>query len=96
MIKKFHFRLNVHGPSYEGLLKAQTLAGGTQVDLAQVLKISQAAVSKLMRSKNPLKAEDCIKLMKALGVSREELRPTDYWEVWPELKAPTESKERKQ
>ncbi|WP_019939764.1 helix-turn-helix domain-containing protein [Bordetella sp. FB-8] len=93
MIKKFHFSLKQHGPSYAGLLKAQQLAGGTQADLAKVLDVSQAAISKMMRSKKPLKAEDCIKLMNALGISREEMRPTDYWEVWPELKAPEDRKD---
>lgn len=78
-----------YGPSHEALKKAIALAR-TQKALAQMLGVTQPAVNKMLKSKAPLRPHHCVRIMTQLGISREELRPTDYWEVWPDLPRPAE------
>lgn len=79
-----------YGPSHRALKKAIALAGNTQEALAQILGVTQPAVNKMLRSKAPLGTQHCVRIMKALGIPREELRPTDYWEQWPDLPKPSD------
>ncbi|MFG0229462.1 transcriptional regulator [Achromobacter sp. 413638] len=76
------------GPSHTALRKAIALAGGTQEALARILGVTQPAVNKMLKSKAPLGTTHCVRLFKELGIPREELRPTDYWDVWPDLPNP--------
>ncbi|WP_050450310.1 transcriptional regulator [Achromobacter spanius] len=84
-----HEASDQYGPSYEALKKAIALAG-TQEALAQMLGVTQPAVNKMLKSKAPLGAHHCVRIMTHLGISRQELRPTDYWEVWPDLPEPSD------
>ena len=76
------------GPSYQALKRAIVLAGDTQEALARILGVTQPAVNKMLKSKSPLAPTHCVRIFLALGIPREELRPTDYWEVWPDLQKP--------
>lgn len=76
-----------YGPSYPALKRAIALAG-TQEALARILGVTQPAVNKMLRSKAPLGAHHCVRIMAHLGISRQELRPTDFWDVWPDLPKP--------
>lgn len=76
-----------YGPSYPALKRAIALAG-TQEALARILGVTQPAINKMLRSKAPLGAHHCVRIMAQLGISRQELRPTDFWEVWPDLPRP--------
>ena len=80
-----------YGPSHRALKKAIALAGNTQEALARILGVTQPAVNKMLRSKAPLGTQHCVRIMKTLGIPREELRPTDYWEQWPDLPKPSET-----
>lgn len=73
-----------YGPSHQALKRAIALAG-TQEAVARILGVTQPAVNKMLKSNAPLGAHHCVRIMNRLGISREELRPTDYWEVWPDL-----------
>jgi len=77
------------GPSQPALKRAIALAGGTQEALARILGVTQPAVNKMLKSKAPLGSTHCVRIFKTLGIPREELRPTDYWEVWPDLQRPS-------
>ncbi|WP_152385274.1 MULTISPECIES: YdaS family helix-turn-helix protein [Achromobacter] len=76
-----------YGPSYPALKRAIALAG-TQEALARILGVTQPAVNKMLRSKAPLGAHHCVRIMAHLAISRQELRPTDFWDVWPDLPRP--------
>ncbi len=80
-----------HGPSYPGLLKAIEAAGGTQMALANVLGVSQAAVHKMLQSRQPLAPKHCTTIEKQLRIPRYFMRPTDYWTIWPDLPEPDDA-----
>lgn len=66
-------------------LKAAISKAGSQSALARLLGKSQPLISKWLKSTRPLRAEHCAEIERALGVSRQTLRPDDWREIWPEL-----------
>ena len=61
--------------------------GGGQPALAELLNVSQPAVSQWRKRGTLLKAEYCSAIERATGgqVTRQDLRPHDWHLIWPEL-----------
>ena len=66
--------------------KAVALAG-SQAALAEKLGISQPAISQAIKRGGYLTPKHCIKLEQLYPgrISRQELRPHDWQDIWPEL-----------
>jgi DNA-binding transcriptional regulator YdaS (Cro superfamily) len=64
---------------------------GKGTALAQALKVSQPTVSDWSTGKKPVPVERCAQLERATGgvVTRKDLRPDDWQEIWPELAGDT-------
>lgn len=77
--------MSIPNPSYPALLRAIECAGGTQSALARRLGKKQPHIHKWLHSKHALRPENCLAIEKALGVRRQDLRPDDWWDIWPEL-----------
>lgn len=60
---------------------------GSQVGLAKQLKVSPAFVHQMLSGTRPVPPNLCPRLEKLSGgsVSRKDLRPLDWQEIWPEL-----------
>ncbi|MGS1109144.1 YdaS family helix-turn-helix protein [Achromobacter anxifer] len=71
-------------PSRPAIEKAIGKAG-SQAALARLLGKKQPHIHKWLNSSKALKAEHCSLIEARIGVTRQELRPLDYWIVWPEL-----------
>lgn len=76
--------MDIKNQSVPALLRAIQIAG-SQSALGAALGHSQALVHKWINSRNPLKAEHCVKIERIYNVSRQDLRPDDWPDVWPEL-----------
>ena len=76
--------MHVENQSVPALKRAIKLAG-SQSALGRQLGHSQALVHKWLKSPNPLKERHCVRIEQIYGISRRELRPTDWRECWPEL-----------
>ena len=61
---------------------------GSQVALAALLGVTKAAVGQWKLDGRQVPLEHCLAIEKATGVTRAELRPDDYWAIWPDLPAP--------
>lgn len=63
---------------------------GSDAALAALLKISAPAVSQWRKRGTVLKAEYCTAIERATGgqVTRRDLRPNDWQQIWPELATP--------
>jgi DNA-binding transcriptional regulator YdaS (Cro superfamily) len=59
-------------------LERSIAAVGSQTGLAKLIGVSQTAVWKWVRGRKPLPAEHVLKVEKATGISRHELRPDLY------------------
>lgn len=59
----------------------------TQTDLAEKLGISQGLVSMWSSGTRPVPIERCVEIERATDgqVTRQELRPDDWQNIWPEL-----------
>ena len=62
----------------------------SKADFANDLKVTSGMVSQWLSGHRPISPEKCLAIEKHTKhlVSREELRPDDYWLIWPDLKAP--------
>lgn len=62
---------------------------GTAIALARTLDVSQPTVSDWVTGKKPIPAERCWPIERATAgaVTRKDLRPDDWQEIWPELAA---------
>jgi DNA-binding transcriptional regulator YdaS (Cro superfamily) len=60
---------------------------GTQRRIADVALVSQPYVSKVFRGEAQFGPASCVALERdgAGLITRQELRPDDYWLIWPEL-----------
>ncbi|WP_103703111.1 transcriptional regulator [Paraburkholderia eburnea] len=58
---------------------------GSQSALARLLGRPQPLISKWLKSTRPLRPERCSEIERAVGVSRQTLRPDDWQDIWPEL-----------
>lgn len=83
-------------PSQRALLAAIEHAG-SQSALARLLGKSQPHIHKWLHSPNSLAPEHCaaIERVTAGAITRKELRPDDWQEIWPEL-ALAEKAERRE
>lgn len=64
---------------------------GSQAKLASLLGLSgQSTIANWKLRGNEVPAEHCLKIEKATNgaVTRQELRPHDYWLIWSDLPAP--------
>lgn len=59
-------------------------AGG-YAKLAKALGVGQAMIWQWRAGKRPVAAHFCVKIERATGISRRELRPADWGDIWPEL-----------
>ena len=76
--------MTANNPSVPALQKAIDKAG-SQSALGRSLGHSQALVHKWLKSRNPLKEKHCVRIEELWGVTRQELRPNDWRQCWPEL-----------
>ena len=69
--------------------KAAQAVGG-QSALANICGVSPQAVSQWMRGLRPVPIERCVLIERATSriVSRRDLRPDDWADIWPELQEP--------
>lgn len=69
--------------------KAAELLGGNFA-LAKVCGVSPQAVSQWVKGTRPISERRCVAIEKATkrAVTRQELRPDDWQEIWPELANP--------
>ena len=62
---------------------------GSQAILAHRIGVSPAAVNQWISGHRPVPLERCVAIELATNgqVTRQDLRPDDYWLIWPELVA---------
>lgn len=77
--------MNQRNSSVPGLQEAIRRAG-SQSALARMLGKTQPHIQKWLRSPNPVRPEHCRAIEMAVGVTRPQLRPDDWADIWPELK----------
>jgi DNA-binding transcriptional regulator YdaS (Cro superfamily) len=61
---------------------------GGQAKLARLLGVTPPAVNQWIGGKRPVPTNFCHAILNATGCQIQNLRPNDYWEHWPDLKAP--------
>lgn len=59
---------------------------GSQQKMAEALGIRQSTVSEWLIRRRPIPPLRCIEIERATGVRRWELRPSDWFLYWPELR----------
>jgi DNA-binding transcriptional regulator YdaS (Cro superfamily) len=67
-----------------------------QADLAALLDCNPAQVSQWVNDENRKPdARNCLAIERVTNglITRQELRPEDYWLIWPDLEAPAKTKE---
>lgn len=60
---------------------------GAASALAEKLEISLSYLSQLASGRSSLSAERCVAIEQATNgvVTRKDLRPNDFWRIWPDL-----------
>lgn len=76
--------MNHMNPSVPALREAISRAG-SQTALAKLIGRSQPLIHKWLKSRNPVRPENCLAIEEKVGVSRQWLRPDDWQRIWPEL-----------
>ena len=68
---------------------------GSQSALAAALGVTKAAVWQWKSEGRQVPIEHCLSIVRATNgaVTLQELRPTDYWLIWPDLPSPAEKAE---
>lgn len=63
---------------------------GSQVALAALLGVTKGAVGQWKLPERQVPIEHCLAIERATngGVTRADLRPDDYWLIWPDLAPP--------
>lgn len=71
---------------FQPILKAIAIAGGVRA-LAKELQVSPSVVTEWAKRSTPVSIKRCVQLEKYTkgAVTRKELRPNDWHEIWPEL-----------
>ena len=71
----------------QALLKACVAVGG-KAELARQIGVSANYLSQMTRGERPIPVERCAAIEQATSssVMRWDLRPLDWWRVWPELR----------
>lgn len=59
----------------------------TQIALAKAIEAAPSFVNQWVKGNRPIPAAYCVAIERVTGgqVTRQELRPDDYWLVWPDL-----------
>lgn len=67
-----------------------SVALGSQLALAKAIGVAPAQVSQWFNGLRPVPAHYCLAIERATqgAVTRADLRPEDYWLIWPDLQAP--------
>lgn len=73
----------------EQILIACTLMG-SQTSLAKALGVKPPVVNQWLNLIRPVPPKTCVAIEKVTNgkVRRQDLRPNDFWELWPDLPAP--------
>lgn len=73
----------------KAIQKAIDVLGG-QRQLGDSIGVQVAQVWQWTNAKRPVPIEHCVAIEKATkgAVTRQELRPDDFWLIWPDLKKP--------
>lgn len=71
----------------EALRSAVEKFGG-QAKLARLLNITPPAVNQWIAGKRPVPTSFCHAILNATGCPIQDLRPNDYWLLWPDLQKP--------
>lgn len=68
---------------------------GSHVAVARLLGVTKAAVGQWKLPDRQVPIEHCLSIERATkgAVKRSDLRPDDYWLIWPDLKAPKQKVE---
>lgn len=63
---------------------------GGQAELARLLEVSPPTVNQWCKEIREVPPSRCLAIERATGgqVTRADLRPDDYWLIWPDLPAP--------
>ncbi len=64
------------------------LSDKTQQEMAALLGVRQPTLQAWLSKKRPIPVKRCVQIEQATGgqVTRRDLRPDDWHEIWPELK----------
>lgn len=67
-------------------------ADWTQLRLAEAVGVTQGQISQWVTCRRPIPIKQCVAIETVTGgfVTRKELRPSDWFLYWPELKEPTQ------
>lgn len=70
---------------------------GEATRLAALLKIAPSYLSQMSSGYRAVPAQKAFEIVKATkgSVTLQDLRPDDYWLIWPDLKAPADAKREK-
>ncbi|GAA4400452.1 transcriptional regulator [Quisquiliibacterium transsilvanicum] len=70
-----------------GMNLHEYLVGSSNAALAQALGVPPPLVSQWKTGARPIPIERCLQIERATGsvVRRWDLRPDDWWAIWPEL-----------
>lgn len=62
----------------------------SNIDFAKSIGVTTGMISQWLSGHRPISPEKCVLIMKKTNgmVTRQELRPNDYWLIWPDLKKP--------
>lgn len=73
--------------TYEIAVAVACESQGSQANLARTLGVAPAVVSHWLHGKRPVPARFCPAIERATGgaVTRRDLRPDDWAQIWPEL-----------
>jgi DNA-binding transcriptional regulator YdaS (Cro superfamily) len=60
---------------------------GSQVEMARALGVTPAMVNQMCKGLRPVPVEHCatIERLTEGKVTRQTLRPNDFWRIWPDL-----------
>jgi DNA-binding transcriptional regulator YdaS (Cro superfamily) len=55
--------------------------------MARILVVTPAMINQLMKGSRPVPIEHCLAIEQATEgkVTRQDLRPNDFWKIWPDL-----------
>ncbi|MFT0533162.1 transcriptional regulator [Castellaniella hirudinis] len=61
---------------------------GSAAELARILGVAPMTVSCWARGKKPVPIIRCVEIEELTGgaVTRKQLRPDDWWQIWPDLR----------
>ena len=70
-------------------------AVSSQAALARLLGVKPPTVSQWAHGVRPVPIEHCLPIERATAgaVTRQDLRPDDYWRIWPDLEAPANAQQ---